>query len=233
MSINESEKTLQDDALIMVHLRNDFYKRKFRWVLIVYILSLVMIVFLLGVLNHLVKNSAHPKYFVTDDVGRLIYDVPRKTPGISTDEAASWATEAVETAYTYNFVNFRSQLQMAQKYFTDYGWRNYMDGLRASNNLIALEQKKFVIIAKAVAKPKLLVEGILGSGYAWKFQIPLLVTYMSPPYDGKSQFQNPLLVTVVVQRQSILTSYKGLGVMQMIGDLVMNPSVSTMSAPPT
>lgn len=226
-----SRKSIQDDALMMVHLRNDFYRNKFHWALGIYILTLIIIVFLIGILSFLLKNPVHPLYFVTDDIGRLIQDVPRKIPGMTTETAAQWAIEAVEHAYSYDFVNYRSELQDAQKYFTEFGWRNYMDGLRASNNLLALTQNKYVVVAKVVAPPKLLVEGILGSGYAWKFQIPVLATYMSPPYDNKSQFQNPLLVTVVVQRQSILNSYKGLGVMQMIGNLILGPPTNSLAPP--
>lgn len=228
-----SEKNLHDDALIMVYLRNEFYRGKFHFVLGVYVLSLIVMAFLIGVVIFLVKHPTHPLYFVTDKVGRLILDIPRTSPNATTEDVSSWAIEALEAAYSYDFINYRIELQNAQKYFTDYGWRSYMDGLRASNNLVALTERKFVVLAKVVDKPKLLVEGILGGAYAWKFQMPLLVTYIGPPYDGKNNFSNPLLVTVVVQRQSILTSYKGLGIVQTYANLIMAPAQQNLSAPPS
>lgn len=211
---NREEET---DALVLVGLRNEFYRKKFHFILLIYFFSLIVIAILVSVLVYLIRHPAHPMYFVTDKVGRLIQDVPRTSPNMTTDEASLWAIEAVQAAYSYDFVNYRAQLQSAQKYFTGFGWRNYMNSLEESNNLLALSQRKYVIIAKVVDKPKLLVQGILGGAYAWKFQMPLLVTYLYPPFDAKSSFQNPILITVVVQRQSILTSYKGLGVVQMIG----------------
>lgn len=228
-----NEQKLPDDALVMVFLRNEFYKRKFHVVLGVYILSLIAIGFLCWVLFYLVKNPARPLYFVTDKVGRLLEDVPKNLPNMSNDDVAAWVTEAIEATYSYDFVNYRSQLQSAQKYFTDYGWRNYMHGLTSSNNLVALNQRKFVIIAKAVDKPKLLSVGMIGGAYAWKFEVPILADYLSPPFDAKSSFQNPILVTVVVQRQSILTSYKGLGILQTYGNLVTTPASPNLSAPPS
>lgn len=230
----QSPKSKKQDALVMVHLRNDFYKRKFHFALAVYFLSLVVIAILISVLVFLVKNPTRPLYFVTDNVSRLIHDVPRNIPNMSTAEVESWVIEAVEAANSYDFVNYRSQLQDAQKYFTDFGWRNYMDGLNSSSNLVALAQRKHVIIAKVVGKPKLVVEGILGGAYAWKFQLPLLVTILSPPYNDspKSKFQNPILLTVVVQRQSILSSYKGLGIVQMIGDLAFTMPTQDLTAVP-
>lgn len=209
-------RTMQDDALIMVHVRNDFYRRKYYFVLGIYLLSIVMNLGLLAIIIFLFTHPTHPIYFATDKVGRLIKDVPVTEPNMSTQEATAWAIEAVQAAYSYNYVNYRAQLQNAQKYFTEYGWRNYMDGLQASDNLLALTQRKYVIMAKVVNPPKVMAEGILSGAYAWKFQMPLLVTYLPPPYDGKGQFSNALMLTVVVQRQSLLQSYKGLGVLQMI-----------------
>ncbi len=221
------------DALVIIHQRNQFYRNKFHLMIGVYVLSLIVIAILIGVVIYLLKNPTMPLYFVTDEVSRLIQDVPRELPNMSDDNVALWATEAIEHAYSYDFVNYRSQLQNAQKYFTDYGWRNYMDGLKASNNLIALTQRKYVIVAKAVGKPRLLIEGILGGAYAWKFEIPLLATYYSSPYDEKNSFRNPLLVTVIVQRQSILNSYRGLGIVQTYGSLVLSPVAGALSnAPP-
>lgn len=188
--MNSIKKTKDQDALVMVHLRNTFYKQKFYFVLGVYFLSLIVIAFLVSVLVYLIKNPTQPLYFVTDDVSRLIYDVPKNLPNMPLAQVENWTIEAVENAYSYDFINYRAQLQNAQKYFTDYGWRNYMDGLSSSANLVGLTQRKYIIIAKVVGKPKLLVEGLLGGAYAWKFKLPLLVTILSPPYtdDSKSKF---------------------------------------------
>lgn len=228
-----AEKSMADDALVMISLRNAFYQRKFYFVFFIFLLAVIVIGFLTSVLIYLVKNPTRPLYFVTDEVSRLIQDVPKNVPNMSTNDVASWVSEAVETAFSYDFVNYRLQLQNAQKYFTDYGWQQYMKGLTQSNNLLALKQRKLVGIANVVESPKLLVEGGLGGAYAWKFEIPVLMTYLIPPFDDKSKFQNPLLVTVVVQRQSILTSYKGLGIVQMIANLAITaPSQNLNAAPP-
>jgi len=231
--MNSTEKDFHDDALIMVAMRNEFYRKKFHFVLWVYILSLIVVGFLICVVVYLVRHPTHPLYFVTDKVGRLIQDIPKTKPNMSNDEVSNWVVEAIQSAYSYDVVNYREELQSAQKYFTDYGWHHYMAGLQASNNLVALTQRKLIVVAKVVDKPKLLVEGILGGAYAWKFQLPLLVTYYSAPYDAKSSFSNPLLVTVVVQRQSILTSYKGLGIVQTFANLITGPQDQTLSPPPT
>lgn len=204
----------QNDALIMIHLRNTFYKKKLYFALFILILTLTITGFLMGILVYLIKHPIYPLYFITDDIGRLTKDIPRHMPNMSTDEVKQWVIEAIENAYSYDFVNYPKQFQNTQKYYTDYGWRKYMEGLTASNNLLALKQRHYVVIAKVSGEPILLNEGLLAGAYAWKFKMPLLITYMEPPYNETTQFQNAYYESVIVQRQSLLTSYKGLGIVQ-------------------
>lgn len=216
-----TKQPLVDDALVLVHVRNEFYKEKHSTMFGVLMLGLGVIVILASMLVYLIEHPSHPLYFVTDKAGRLIQDVPLSQPNMSNADVVAWTKEAVEAAYTYNYVNYRSQLQNAQKYFMDFGWRSYMKGLGQSGNLLALTQRKFIVIAHVVGEPKLLGSGHLGAGgdLAWRFEMPVLVTYMKPPFDENSSFSNPLTVTVMVKRQSILSSYKGLGIVQIIGVL--------------
>lgn len=217
--MNTEDKTILDDALIMVHTRNMFYRRKFRFTFGLYVLSLLVNLVLIGTILYLIKHPTEPLYFPADRVGRLIHVIPLTQPNMTTQDVANWTVEAVEAAYSYDFVNYHGQLQNAQKYFTNYGWRNYMKALQASNNLKALTERKFIVIAKVVAPPKLVLEGLLSGAQAWKFEMRVLVTYIRPPFSDKSRFSNPLIMTVVVQRQDVLQSYKGLGIIQIITNL--------------
>jgi intracellular multiplication protein IcmL len=234
----ENKLTRTDDALVMVYSRNEFYQNKFHWMLGVFFLGLIAIVSLIAMLMYLSKNPVHPLYFISDNAGRLIQDIPLQQPNLPTADVAAWAQDAVVAANSYDYANYHAQLQRAQKYFTDYGWRNYMKGLQASNNLEALTKRKLIFLAKVSGPVKLVAEGRVGKTqiYAWRFRIPVLITYLSPPYDGKagkSKFENAYIFSVLVMRQSILTSYKGLGIMQIIGasaqsasnqDLLLSPS---------
>jgi intracellular multiplication protein IcmL len=207
------------NALELVFRRNRFYRRQYFLALGAFALSIMVIVVLLGILVFLKRNPTQPVYFATDSVGRLIEVVPVEQPNMKLDEAMDWAKEAVEIIYSYDYVNYHAQFQNAQKYFTEYGWTKYIAALTASNNVVALKERKMVVIANVVEKPKLIAEGLLSGAYAWKFEMPVLVTYLLPPYDEKSTFSNPLTVTMVVQRQPILQSYKGVGIIQLVGEM--------------
>lgn len=213
-----------NDALALIFARNAFYQRLYYFSFATFLLTLFVIGFLSWILVFLVQNPTNPLYFATDGVGRLIQVIPVNRPNMTTDEATNYAVQAVQSAYSYNYYNYRAQLQGAQKYFTSYGWRQYMKALTASNNLVALTQRKQVVIAKVVGKPKLVAQGLLSGAYAWKFQMPVLVTYWTPPYDDNSKFYNALNVSVIVQRQPILQSYQGVGVLQLIATISNQPA---------
>lgn len=210
------------DALVLVFERNQFYRRQYLLALLAYLISLIVIVTEIGVIVYLKKNPIHPLYFATDKVGHFIQIVPKTTPNMTTEEVTAWAVEAAQAAYSYDFINYRAEFQSAQKYFTPYGWDNFLKGLQASNNMVMLKQRKVIFQAQVVEQPKIIAQGILGGAYAWKFDMPMLLFYWFPPYDENSRFRNALRITMVVQRQNILQSYKGLGVVQMIGTLPTN-----------
>lgn len=210
-----------DSALVMVALRQAFYLQQLRLVALAVILNILLIAALIGMLVYFVKHPVHPVYFATDKVGRLMVDPPLSQPNMNVEDVSNWVTHAVEKAYSYDYVNYRQQLQSAQRYFTDYGWKQYMKGLQSSNNLLALTEHKMVVMAKVVSKPKLLIQGILGNRFAYRFEMPVLVTYLESPFDEKNKFSNPLIVSVTVERQKLLESDHGLGIVQLIANLAI------------
>lgn len=214
---------MNDNALLMVFERNQFYRRQYLLALGAFGLSLLVLVVLTWVLIYVIRNPTAPLFFATDNVGRLIKVVPVTQPNMSTEDAAKWAVNAVEKTYSYDYVNYRKQMQSAQKYFTSYGWTKYMTALKASNNLVALRNREMVIEAKVVVAPTVLAQGLLGGSYAWKFEMPVLITNWIPPYDIQSTFTNALNVTVIVQRMPILQSSDGVGIVQLIASMATAP----------
>lgn len=212
------------DALVVVLARNAFYRRLHFLVLFAFLLTLLVIAFLISALVYLYRHPPYPLYFATDNVGRLIEVIPVNEQNMTTEEVIKWTINAVQSAFSNDFVNYRAQLQGAQRFFTTYGWANYMKALQSSNNLVALTSRRMVVVAQVVAPPKIIAQGILAGAYAWKFQMPMLVTYSYPPFNEKSRYSNALDVSTIVQRQPILQSDSGLGIVQVIGTLATSSS---------
>lgn len=224
------------NALELVYARNAFYRRMHFLALAALTLMICVIIFLSSVLIYLIQNPTKPLYFATDRIGRLIPIIPVEIPNMSTNEVQQWTIRTVTQALSYDFINYRSQFQNAEKFFTPFGWTNYMQAIQSANNLPAVLQRKMIVVAQMAGQPKLTREGILGGAYAWRFQMPMLLVYMLPPYDDKSRYYNPVLVSVIVQRQPILKSYQGLAIVQLVAESTVSAATQTQSmssAPPT
>lgn len=208
---------VSNDALVLVFLRNAFYKRLHHLALAVFGLSILIIIILASLLIYLNRNPTKPLYFATDNVSRLIHVVPVTTPTISKEELLNWTIEAVEAANSYDYINYRAQLQNAEKYFTAYGWKQYLKALKVSDDLVGLTAHKWLVITKVIEEPKIIGQRLLGGAYAWKLEIPVLKSYANPPgYDNATSNIYKYTISVIVQRQPTLQGYKGLGIVQML-----------------
>jgi intracellular multiplication protein IcmL len=155
-------------------------------------------------------NPLEPKYFSTSFNGEVKHLVAINEPNTSDYAILQWANIAAISAYTYDFVNFKSELKSTSQYFTENGWDAFVDAIDSSNNLQQVLSKKLIVNAVATNPPVILQKGLLNGVYSWRIQIPILVTY-----QAASGF-NPqnVLVTMLVSRIPTLESYRGVGIEQ-------------------
>jgi|GEM_PF-2531831 intracellular multiplication protein IcmL len=215
------------DALVLAISRNAFYRRLHVLLLAAVSLNVAAIFVLTFLLSYLLMNPTRPLYFATDEVSRLINIVPVNLPNMSTQDVTAWTVKAVQDAYSYDYINYHEQLQNAEKYFTRAGWSTYMKALMLSGNMRALTNRKQVVLAQVIETPKVLKEAMLNGSLAWLIEMPLLVIYTMPPYDGSNQFSNALVVRVIVQRQQILEGDNGLGIAQLIAAMPAAATTNT------
>ena len=153
-----------------------------------------------------------PKYFATSINGRITPLFPLNEPNQSDSAVLQWANQAAIAAFTYNFVNYRTELQASSGFFTSDGWDQFLSALQQSNNLDAVKAKKLIVSAVATRAPIILQKGLLNGNYAWRVQMPLLVTYQSA-----SEFsQQNNVVTMLITRVSTLNSPRGIGISQFV-----------------
>src|SRR3990167_10662855 len=165
---------MADDALTAVTLRNTFYRDGLRKIVIGLIISL-LVNFLLGwILLYIIMNPPLPKYFATSINGRITPLFPLNEPNQSDSAVLQWANQAAIAAFTYNFVNYRSELQASSGFFTSEGWTQFLNALQESNNLDAVKAKKLIVSAVATRAPIILQKGMLNGRYAWRVQMPVL-----------------------------------------------------------
>lgn len=203
---------MADDAVELVRLRNDFYRDNHHKVMMALLVAIATVILLCGVLIYVVTHPPAPKYFATSIDGRIIPLVPLSEPNMPTSALLLWGNQAATAAFTYDFVNYRQALQAASDYFTPEGWRDFLNALTGSNNLNAVITKKLVVSATATGAPVVLQQGLLNGTYAWRVQLPMVVTYQS----ASQVAQQNVMVTMLVMRISTLNSSRGVGIAQFI-----------------
>lgn len=203
---------MAEDALTVVTLRNNFYKDSQRKVILALLVALVVNVVLASLLVYILTHPPVPKYFATSINGRITPLFPLNEPNQSDSAVLQWANQAAIAAFTYNFVNYRDELQASSGFFTAEGWDQFLNALQQSNNLDAVKAKKLIVSAVATRAPIILQKGVLNGSYSWRVQMPILVTYQSA-----SEFtQQNNVVTMLITRVSTLNSPRGIGISQFV-----------------
>ena len=203
---------MAEDALTAVALRNNFYRDGQRKMILILLVSLAANFVLAGLLVYIILLPPAPKYFATSINGRITPLVPMDEPNQSDSAVLQWANMAAIAAYTYNFVNYRSELQASSGFFTADGWDQFLTALQQSNNLDAVKAKKLIVSAVATRAPIILQKGMLNGRWSWRIQMPLLVTYQSA-----SEFsQQNNVVTMLVIRVPTLNNPRGIGISQFV-----------------
>lgn len=198
------------DALEMVSLRNDFYRDNYRKVMTALLVAVIAIVCLVAALVVTISNRPSPKYFATTSSGKLIPMQPLNFPFVTTQNLLQWASKASSAAFTFNFVNYREQLQSSEQYFTAEGWKQFITQLNSSGNLSAIKDRKLIASAIPAGAPVILNQGELAGRYAWRVQIPMIVTYQG----ANNKSNNAMMVTMTVTRVPTLDNSSGVGISQ-------------------
>ncbi len=203
---------MPEDALVAVTLRNNFYRDGQRKTVVTLILSVISNVILSLMLAYIITHPPEPKYFATSINGRITPLFALNAPNQSDSAILQWANQAAIAAFSYNFVNYRSELQASSGFFTADGWDQFLTALQQSNNLDAVKAKKLVVSAVATRAPVILQKGVLNGRFAWRVQMPILTTYQSA-----SEFsQQNNVVTMLITRVSTLNSPRGIGIAQFV-----------------
>lgn len=201
---------MADDAYELVKLRNNFYRDNYRRVVAALLTMIAINIILVSVIGYQVTHRPTPQYFATSSDGRILPLYSLSEPVVSKPELLQWATMAATAVNTYDFVNYRQQLQAASQYFTPDGWKDFEAAMQSSRNLQTVVDKKLTTSAVATGAPTILEEGMLNGRYAWKVQLPILVNYES----SSTSIRQPLLVTMIVTRVSTLDTPKGIAIAQ-------------------
>ncbi len=204
---------MADDALQLVKLRNNFYRDNYRRVVMVLLVMVVINIILCGVIFYQLNSRQEPRYFATTADGRVIALYPLSEPVVTKSSLLDWASQAVIATFNFDYVNYRKKLQEASSYYTPSGWRAFEAELQSTKNLDTVRAQKLIASAVVTGQPVIVDERVINGRYAWRIQMPILITYES----SSQSYQQPVTITLVVTRVSTLQTPKGIAIAQLIG----------------
>lgn len=200
-------------GLEWVRMRNFFYRDNYRRVMIAFLGVLLVAVVETFFIIYLVTHRPEPRYFATTQDGQLIPIIPLNEPNITHESLVSWVIRVATKAYTFNFVDYRAELDDVRPYFTTSGYDAFLEALTESDNLKAVKAQRLIVKSVASDVPVVVKEGLLEAGvYGWKISMPMDVKYIGPNQTDVRKN----VVTLWVQRVPTLKYPQGIAISQFL-----------------
>jgi len=199
------------DALEIVKLRSNFYRDSYRKVIMALLSSILIIVALVCIVIFLIVSKPAPKYFATTDSGRIIPLIPLDHPNLSENNVLQWASQALVSIYSFDFLHYQRSFQGNRQYFTAAGWQSFMDALGQAKTIATIKDQRLIVSAVLNGAPIISNQYIIDGRYTWEAQIPILISY-----QGTSSYSDNMLVTLKIQRISTLDNKYGIGITEIV-----------------
>jgi len=192
--------------------RNALSRERYQLIFRVIIGLIALIAILLASIIWLATRTVEPKYFSVDMQGRIRELTALNRPMPSNDQVINWVATAVTKAHTLSFASYQQQLDEMKFNFTPEGWRGFEDALRRAGFLDSLIKSKYITSASPTGAPIIAAEGLVGEVYAWRLQVPLVVSFQS----ASSRESRSLMIEVTVVRRPETENPVGLGIAQFV-----------------
>lgn len=206
---DDSETT---DVLERVVLRNQYYKEGYKKIMGAFLLSLLLNIALVLLNFYQFAHKPTPRYFAATANGRILPLYPFTDPVLSKPVLLQWAQRAIIASNSFDFLNYREQMNTAAQYYSEEGWQAYLSAQKKAGNLRTVLAKKLATSAVATGAPVIVQEGVLNGRYMWRIQMPILTTYES----GNQKITVTSLVTILVHRDSTLNYPRGISIVQYV-----------------
>ena len=190
---------------------NGFYQRYYHYFIILLMALIVALISSVGFVMYQMLTRPLPAFNAKLSSGETMQLTSFDEPNLLPDTIINWATKAATLAYTFDFVNYNNEIQLARPYFTDAGWQDY---LASVNDLISTIVKNQLFVNGVVAgTPVISNQGDLpGRGYTWRIQIPFMVTYQAAEVVTNRRYY----VVITIVRVPTSVNPQGIGIDQFV-----------------
>ena len=198
----------------LVFERAFFYRDGFRNLL--YILGvnavLTLGLFIFCIFLWKAYTSKEREYFAMAPNGTVIKMVPFSSPTITESRMLQIVADSATCVFTFDYKNYREQMGLCSKNFTEDGWTKFTKELTNSKLIDFATQGGLILSATRIKSPVVVDKGVFDGVLAWKVQVPIRVTFSSRGGDKTEDY----LVSMTVSRASQLEYSDGVAISNFI-----------------
>lgn len=190
---------------------------------IITLLTIALVISIIGNLAML-PNPPRYRYVPISNSGLVLPQVPLGEANHDDQFVVDWTIDAVTRLYSFDFLNYRYQLQESQKNLTAMGWDSFQTSMKESNNFAAILGNSFVLTAVPTGAGRITKKGMINGNFAWKVEFPMLVTYRTAASERNGIkiegriISDPQNMTVTVTRVGVFLNHTGLGIKAIVGE---------------
>lgn len=213
-----------EEQMGVVELREDFYRDSFSKVIIAIIGFSTALFVMIFLAIYLYIDQPPPIDFKTYEDFRVQAPVPVDKPYLSIPDLLQWVTNTIQSVFVFDFLHYNEQLKAAMPYFTDDGWKVFLNQLNTyADNTSIMTNKQFVNVTIAgspfIVNQSTGPQSLLAGRWSWWVQLPITLNYFSSYNRSYSQ---SLTLQILVVRVSTLNNLDGVGIDNVI--VVKNPT---------
>lgn len=190
---------------------NPEYRGQYQKLIWVLITAMGILLGLMCLIMYQISHRKEPIFYAEQPNGKTMELTAYTSPTVRSDVLLRWASKAAVAAYTFDFVNYPKQFELARPYFTETGWEDYQRSVERLINVIT--QNKLFVNGVVVGPPVMTQQGEYpGKGKFWRVQLPFLVTYQSSEQTRQERYT--VILNLVEVSPAITPS--GVGIDQFI-----------------
>jgi intracellular multiplication protein IcmL len=189
---------------------NEFYKTYQPRFIFVLMGAMLVTMLWAGIVVFQVYHRPLPVFYALQPNGQRMQLQPQDTPNLTPETILRFASKAAVAAYTFDFVNYRNEIGIARPYFTQGGWDSYVASI--SQVAKGVTASKLFVSGVVNGPPVIANQGIVNGVYAWRIQLPFLVTYQS----AQSAQQKKFTVLITLVRVPTTEDPLGIGIDQFV-----------------
>lgn len=203
---------MAEEGLQVSKIHDDFYRDSFGKVILIVASIGLAIVITIALSFYLHYEKPAPVVFKVDNDWRVKPEVAIDQPYLSNADLLQWIGEVIPRLFVLDFYHYNDQVQSFNQYFTENGWKVFLNQLNIYANYDTVQKNKLFLFGRPASAPYITNQGLLNARYAWLVQMPITINNVGAAQTVKQT----LSLEITIVRVSTLNNLSGVAIDNLI-----------------